>query len=137
MSTDETSSRELGKPRPPDASRGPAIFLIVTLLALAALVWELKPDRPNVHPAPLQPQTTTCPQVAGPFTPTSITDLPGLDLASLSKERRNHVLQRLNMEPCSCGCNASVASCVAGHERCGECRQRAKEIIAEEQETTP
>ena len=136
MSTDETSSKELGSPRPPDTSRGSAIYLIVTLVALAALVWELKPDRPNVQPAPLQPQGATCPQVAGPFTPTNITDLPGLDLASLSKERRNHVLLRLNMEPCSCGCNASIAFCLVSHAGCGECGQRAKEIIAEEQGTT-
>ncbi len=135
MPTDKTSSKELGNPRPPDTSRGPAIYLIVTLVALAALVWELKPDRPNVQPAPLQPQGTTCPLVAGPFTPTNITDLPGLDLASLSKERRNHVLLRLNMEPCSCGCNASIAFCLVSHARCGECRQRAKEIFAEEQGT--
>jgi len=136
MSTDETSSKELGNPRLPDTSRGTAIYLIVTLVALAALVWELKPDRPNVQPAPLRPQSTICPQVAGPFTPTNITDLPGFDLALLSKERRNHVLLRLNMEPCSCGCNASIAFCLSSHARCGESRQRAKEIIAEEQGTT-
>ena len=135
MATDETSSKELGNPRPPDTARGPAIYLVVVLVALAVLVWELKPDRPNVQPAPLQPQGTTCPQAGGPFTPTNITDLPGLNLASLSKERRNHVLLRLNMEPCSCGCNASIAFCLASHARCGESRQRANEIIAEEQGT--
>jgi hypothetical protein len=136
MSTDETSPKELRNPGPPDTSRGAAIYLIVILVALAALVWELKPDRPNVQPAPLQPQDTTCPQATGQFTPTNITDLPGLDLASLSRERRNHVLLRLNMEPCACGCNGSVAFCLANHARCEECRQRAKEIIAEEQGTT-
>jgi len=135
MSTDETSSGELGNARPPATSRGPAIYLIVTLVALAALVWELKPDRPNVQPAPLRPQDTACPQVAGQFTPTNITDLPGLDLASLSKERRNHVLLRLNMEPCTCGCKGSIAFCLVSHARCEECRERAKEIIAEEQGT--
>jgi len=136
MATEETSPKQLGNPHPPDTSRGPAIYLVVTLVALAALVWELKPDRPNVQPAPLLLQDTPCPQVAGQFTPTNITDLPGLDLASLNKERRNHVLMQLNMEPCSCGCNGSIAFCLASHARCETCRQRAKEVIAEEQGAT-
>jgi len=135
MSTEDTSPDELGNPHPPDTSRGPVIYLIVTFLALAALVWELKPDRPNVRPAPLHPQESTCPQVAGQFTPTNITELPGLDLASLSKERRNHVLLRLNVEPCTCGCNGSIAFCRVSHTRCEAARQRANEIIAEEQGT--
>jgi len=136
MSTEEMSPIKLGNPLPPDASRGAVIYLIVTLLALAALVWELKPDRPNVQPAPLHPQDSACLQVAGQFTPTNITELPGLDLASLSKERRNHVLLRLNMEPCACGCNGSIAFCLVSHLRCAACKQRANEIIAEEQGTT-
>ena len=136
MPTDETSPKDLGNPRTPDWSRGPVVYLIVTLVALAALVWELKPDRPNVQPAPLRPQETACPQVAGQFTPTNITELPGLDLASLDKQRRNHVLLRLNMEPCTCGCNGSIAFCLVSHRHCEECRQRAKEIITEEQGTT-
>jgi hypothetical protein len=108
------------------------IYLLLTLVALAAFVWALRPDRPNVQPAPLRPQDAACPQVAGQFTPTNITELPGLDLASLSKERRNHVLLRLNMELCPCGCNSSIAYCLVNHAPCGKCRQRAQEIIAEE-----
>lgn len=135
MSTDDMSPNELGNRRPPDTSRGTVIYLVVTLVALAALVWELKPDRPNVQPAPLRPQDTPCPQAAGQFTPTNITELPRLELASLSKERRNHVLLRLNMEPCTCGCNGSIAFCLNSHAHCEVCRQRAKEIIAEEQGT--
>ena len=136
MSTNETSPGELGTPRPPDPPRGADVYLIVTLVVLAALVWELKPDRPNVRPAPLRPPETACPQIAGQFTPTNITDVPSQDLASLSKERRNHVLLRLNMEPCTCGCNQSIALCLVSHARCEACRQRAKEIIAEELGTT-
>jgi len=132
MPTDETSPTEPEAPRPPDASRGPVIFLLVTLGALAALVWALKPDRPHVQPAPLHPQTAPCPQMAGQFTPTNYTELPGLELASLGKERRNHVLLRLNMELCPCGCNTSIAYCLVSHAHCGKCRERAQEIIAEE-----
>ena len=136
MPADETSPKQLRSPQPPDTSRGAVIYLIVTLLALAALVWELKPDRPNLQPAPLRLQDTPCPQAAAQFTPTNITDLPGLDLASLDKERRNHVLLLLNMEPCTCGCNGSVAFCLLSHARCAICWQQAKEIIATERRTT-
>jgi len=132
MSTGETSPIESEAPRPPNASRGAVIYLLVTLGALAALVWALKPDRPNVLPAPLHPQVAPCPQMGGQFTPTNFTELPGLELASLSKERRNHVLLRLNMELCPCGCNTSIAYCLVSHARCGKCRERAQEIIAEE-----
>jgi hypothetical protein len=110
------------------------IYFLVTLTALAALVWALRPGRPNGKPAPLHPQAAACPQLDGQFTPTNFTALPGLELASLSKERRNHVLLRLNMEPCPCGCNTSLAYCLVSHARCGKCKELAQEIIAEERE---
>jgi hypothetical protein len=109
------------------------IYLLVTLAVLAAFVWALRPDRPNLKPAPLRPQDAACPQLEGQFTPTNLTELPGLEeLASLSKQRRNHVLLRLNMEPCPCGCNTSLAYCLATHARCEKCKELAQKIIAEE-----
>jgi hypothetical protein len=108
------------------------IYLLITLGALAALVWALRSNRPNLRPAPLRPQDAACPHLDGQFTPTNFTELPGLDLASLSKERRNHVLLRLNMELCPCGCNTSIAYCLVSHARCGTCRELAEKIIAEE-----
>jgi len=128
----EVASLEPGTTRPPSSPRGAVIYLFVTLGALAAFVWALGPDRPNVRPAPLQPQAAPCPQLAGQFTPTNFTELPGLELASLSKQRRNKVLLRLNMEVCPCGCNGSVAYCLASHPGCDKCKERAKEVITEE-----
>jgi hypothetical protein len=110
------------------------IYLLVTLAVLAGLVWALRPDQPNVKPAPLRPPDAACPHLDGQFTPTNFTELPGLELASLSKERRNHVLLRLNFEPCACGCNTSVAYCLVSHPRCGKCKELAQKIIAEERE---
>jgi hypothetical protein len=110
------------------------IYLLVTLAVLAAFVWALRPDQPHVKPAPLRPQDAPCPPLEGQFTPTNLTELPGLELASLSKERRNHVLLRLNMEPCPCGCNTSLAYCLVRHARCGKCKELAQKIIAEERE---
>jgi hypothetical protein len=109
-------------------------YLLVTLAVLAVFVWALKPDNPNVRPAPLRPPDAACPESGGQFTPTNLTELPGLELASLSKERRNHALLRLNMEPCPCGCNTSLAYCLVSHARCGKCRELAQKIIAEERE---
>jgi len=132
MPPEESSSNQPWEAGPPDSSHRTLIFLLATLVVLAWLVWALRPDRPNVQPAPLRAQDIACPQGAGQFTPTNITEVPGLELASLGQERRNHVLQRLNMELCPCGCNTSIAYCLVSHVRCEKCRQRAQEIVAEE-----
>jgi len=132
MAIDTTSPTEPPPTPPPDSTRGAAIYLLITLGALAALVWALRPSRPNVRPAPLRPQDAACPHSDGQFTPTNFTELPGIDLASLSKERRNHVLLRLNMELCPCGCNSSIAYCLVSHARCEKCKELAQKIIAEE-----
>jgi hypothetical protein len=134
MLSGETSPNEPGPASPPDLSRGAVIYLLVTLTALAAFVWALGPGRPNLTPAPLRLEDAACPQLGGQFMPTNITELPGLELASLSQERRNHVLLRLNREPCPCGCNTSLAYCLVSHARCGKCKELAQEIIAEERE---
>jgi hypothetical protein len=137
MLSDKTSPNEPGPASPPESSRGAVIYLLVTLAVLAAFVWALRPDHPNVKPAPLRPQDTPCPPLEGTFTPTNLTEVPGLELASLSKERRNHVLLRLNMEPCPCGCNTSLAYCLASHARCAKCKELAQKIIAEERRGQP
>jgi hypothetical protein len=110
------------------------IYLFITMAVLAAFVWALRPDRPNLKSAPLRPEDAPCPRLGGEFTPTNFTELPGLELDSLSKERRNHVLLRLNLEPCPCGCNTSIGYCLLRHPRCAKCKELAQRIIAEERE---
>jgi len=132
MRSDKAIPDEPVPASPPDFGGGAVTYLLVALAALAGLVWALRPERPKVAPAPLRPASPACPVLGGQFTPTNITELPGLDLASLSKERRNHALLRLNLEPCPCGCNSSIAHCLVSHARCGKCRELAQEIIAEE-----
>ena len=134
MLPDKTSPNEPGLPSPPVSSRGAVIYLFVAMAVLAAFVWALRPNRPNVKPAPLRPPDAACPQLDGEFTPTNFTELPGLELDSLSKVRRNHVLLRLNMEPCPCGCNTSIAYCLLSHARCQKCKELAQKIIAEERD---
>jgi hypothetical protein len=134
MQSDKTSPNEPGAASPPDSSRRALAYPLLTLALLAALVWALRPNRPNVRPAPLRPAFAACPTHDGQFTPTNLTELPGLDLASLSPERRNRVLLRLNLEPCPCGCNTSIAYCLVSHAHCGKCKELAQKIIAEERE---
>ncbi len=134
MLPDKTSSNEPGPASPPVSSRGAGIRLFVAMAVLAAFVWALRPNRPNVKPAPLRPPDAACPQLGSEFTPTNFTELPGLELDSLSKARRNHVLLRLNMEPCPCGCNRSIAYCLLSHARCQKCKELAQKIIAEERD---
>jgi hypothetical protein len=134
MLPEKTSPNEPGPASPPVSSRGAVTYLFVTMAVLAAFVWALRPNRPNVKPAPLRPRDAACPQLEGEFTPTNFTELPGLELDSLSKVRRNHVLLRLNMEPCPCGCNTSIAYCLVSHARCEKCKEAAQKIIAEERD---
>ena len=132
MQPDNLSPDEPQPARPAVSSRGAVIYLFITMAALAAFVWAVRPSGPNVKPAPLRVEEVPCPHLEAEFTPTNFTDLPGLELDSLSKEHRNHVLLRLNMEPCPCGCNTSVAYCLVHHPRCTKCKELGQEIIAEE-----
>jgi hypothetical protein len=134
MQPDNTSPDEPRPARPLVSSRGAVIHLFVTMAALAVFVWAVRPNGPNVKPAPLRPEEAACPHLEGEFTPTNFTELPGLELDSLSKEHRNHVLLRLNMEPCPCGCNTSIASCLLHHPRCQKCKELGQEIVAQERE---
>ena len=131
MQPDNSSPNEPQPARAAVSSRGAVIYLFITMAALAAFVWAVRPNGPKVKPAPLRAEEAPCPHLEGEFTPTNFTELPGLQLDSLSKEHRNHVLLRLNMEPCPCGCNISIAYCLLSHPRCQKCRELAQEIIAE------
>jgi thiol-disulfide isomerase/thioredoxin len=58
------------------------------------------------------------------------TDIPGIDLKKLSKERRIAAIQKLNDEGCTCGCNLTVARCRVDDPSCPVSLPRAKEIVA-------
>ncbi len=57
------------------------------------------------------------------------TTIPGVDLAKLSGERRADALQRLNSEPCTCGCDLTVAKCRIDDPNCGISLPIAKQIV--------
>ena len=102
------------------------------LVLLAGLVWAMAPARPKFAPAPLRPVPAGCPTTASDFVPSDATEIPGVDLNSLSEAQKNHLLYRLNMEPCPCGCNSSIAACRIGHPHCPLCKDLVEKIVAEE-----
>jgi len=55
--------------------------------------------------------------------------IPGIDLASLTPEQKNAVLQKLNTEKCSCGCRLTVAQCRVDDPSCTVSLPLAKELV--------
>jgi thiol-disulfide isomerase/thioredoxin len=58
------------------------------------------------------------------------TEIPGVDLKALPKEKRIAAIQKLNDEGCTCGCNLTVARCRVDDPSCPVSLPRAKEIVA-------
>ena len=58
------------------------------------------------------------------------TEIPGVDLKALPKEKRVAAIQKLNDEACTCGCNLTVARCRVDDPSCPVSLPRAKEIVA-------
>lgn len=135
MPSDESNSNSPLPPAPEAKPRSSVALLAVSLVLLAALVWAMAPGRAKYQPAPLRPVPAGCPQVLTDFVPSDATEIPGVDLSSFSKVARNHILYRLNMEPCPCSCNTSIASCRLNHPNCPVCKDLVGKIVAEERQT--
>ena len=58
-----------------------------------------------------------------------VTDIPGVDLKSLSAEKRIAALQKLNADPCTCGCENTVAKCRVDDPTCGTSLPLAQKIV--------
>ena len=133
MSSSESSSSNVPPNPPPEGNpRSSFLLVVVSLILLAALVWGMAPDRAKFKPAPLRKVALGCAQPAPDFVPSDVTEVPGVDLSSLTKTQANHVLYRLNMEPCPCGCKTSIAACRTSHPECAICKDLVQKIVAEE-----
>jgi hypothetical protein len=55
--------------------------------------------------------------------------IPGVDLASLPVPKRIAALQKLNGQPCTCGCDLTVAKCRVDDPTCGVSLPIAREIV--------
>ena len=59
------------------------------------------------------------------------TEIPGLDLTTLTPEQRTTALQRLNAEGCNCGCQLTLAQCRINDSACGFSLPLAEQVVAE------
>jgi len=55
--------------------------------------------------------------------------IPGIDLASLPLAKRSEALQELNGQPCTCGCDLTVARCRVDDPTCGVSLPLAQQIV--------
>jgi thiol-disulfide isomerase/thioredoxin len=56
-------------------------------------------------------------------------DIPGVDLASLPPGKRTEALTKLNAQPCTCGCDLTVARCRVDDPTCGVSLPIARDIV--------
>ncbi len=59
------------------------------------------------------------------------TEIPGLNLTTLTPEQRTTALQRLNEEGCTCGCTLTLAQCRINDSSCGFSLPIAEQVVAE------
>ena len=57
--------------------------------------------------------------------------IPGVDLAKLSPAKRAEALEKLNSQPCTCGCDLTVAKCRVDDPNCGISLPLARQIVAQ------
>jgi thiol-disulfide isomerase/thioredoxin len=55
--------------------------------------------------------------------------IPGIDLAKLTPDQKNAVLQQLNSDKCTCGCRLTVAQCRVDDPTCPVSLPQAKELV--------
>jgi thiol-disulfide isomerase/thioredoxin len=55
--------------------------------------------------------------------------IPGVDLAALPVAKRTEALQKLNSQPCTCGCDLTLARCRVDDPSCGVSLPLAQQIV--------
>jgi thiol-disulfide isomerase/thioredoxin len=58
-----------------------------------------------------------------------LTTIPGVDLAKLTAAQRTEALQKLNAQPCTCGCDLTLAKCRIDDPECSVSLPLAREIV--------
>ena len=59
------------------------------------------------------------------------TQLPGVDLSKLTPQQRTVALHKFNAEPCTCGCQYTLAQCRVLDRNCGVSKAATGKIIAD------
>lgn len=132
LNSTSTSPSTAPRGKPPNSVGQVALGLIL----LTGLIWAMAPGRAKYQPAPLRAMPAGCSQTTPDFVPTDVTEVPGVDLSAFSKAQQNHILFRLNMEPCPCGCNNSIAGCRINHPTCPLVKDLVEKITADESSAT-
>jgi cytochrome c biogenesis protein CcmG/thiol:disulfide interchange protein DsbE len=65
------------------------------------------------------------------------TEIPGVDLKRLSPERRSAAIQKLNTDPCTCGCENTIAKCRIDDPKCETSLPIAQRIVKEIADARP
>jgi len=55
--------------------------------------------------------------------------IPGVDLSAFDAAKRTEALQKLNAQPCTCGCDLTVARCRVDDPQCGVSLPIAQQIV--------
>ena len=58
-------------------------------------------------------------------------ELPGVDMTSLTPAQKTVALHRMNEETCTCGCKYTLAQCRIYDSACPVSKQRTTKIVAE------
>ena len=64
-------------------------------------------------------------------------ELPGVDMTSLTPAQRTVALHRMNEESCTCGCKYTLAQCRIFDSACPVSKQRTAKIVAESLDVVP
>ena len=59
------------------------------------------------------------------------TEIPGVDLTSVTTKQKETILKRLNTEKCTCGCDRTLAGCRIEDPACQTSLPAAKKVAAE------
>ncbi|MGE5246612.1 MAG: TlpA family protein disulfide reductase [Betaproteobacteria bacterium] len=59
-----------------------------------------------------------------------VASIPGVDLSKVPADRRGAVLEKMNTDPCTCGCGLTVARCRIDDPSCGVSLPLARQIVA-------
>src|SRR5262245_19161971 len=59
------------------------------------------------------------------------TEIPGVDLTRLSPDQRMAALQKLNTDPCTCGCENTLAKCRIDDPKCTTSLPLAQRVVQE------
>lgn len=111
-----------------------AALVLSVVVIFIGILWYNDNNIPNAIRA-----TSILPPLRAPFNssgdagiiPTTYTEIPGVDLSTLSDSQRRIVLKKTNSQGCTCGCGYTIASCRHLDTACGTSLPLAQQIVAQ------